>query len=491
MFLSILDFVKKTNSYLQIIIMLLIFSTGIILTIRNRFMQVTRFPYSVKKTIGKTIKESISKDIKIKNNKISPFSAFATAVAGTVGTGNIVGVATAIVSGGPGTIFWMWLSAFFGMIIKYSENVLGIYFRDKDKNGEYRGGAMYYIQRGLKNGLKWLSLVFALFTVVATIGFVLAQSNSISTTLVGAFDFNISDWVIKIVIGVILSILIGLVIIGGIKRISNVATLLVPFMAILYIILAIVIICMNIERLPYAFRLIFENAFSFKSVGGGVLGYTIIRACRYGVARGIFSNEAGLGSSVMAHSAADVKEPVDQGLWGIFEVFLDTFIICTLTALIILTSGIDITGSINGSELGLKAFSDNLGTFGTIVFRIVLPLFAFTTLISWSYYSEKAAEYVFGPKVKIICKIIYILLTILGATLSIDLVWEIADTSNILMAIPNLTALILLSGLITKITRNYFKRKKGIEEEPLLSYDEKQNKELSKIETTESDNNIV
>lgn len=478
MFLSGLEFFQNVNSYLQIIIMVLIFSTGILLTIRNRFIQVTRFGYSMKNTMGKTLKETVSKDSIAKKNKISPFAAFATAVAGTVGTGNIVGVATAIVAGGPGAIFWMWLSAFFGMVIKFSETVLGIYFRNKDKNGEYRGGAMYYILRGLGEGFKWLSIVFAVFTVFASVGFILAQSNSISTTLASAVDINITDWVLKLIIGIIIAILIGLVIIGGIKRIANVTSLLVPFMALLYIVLAFVIIFMNINELPNAFKLIFENAFSLRSVGGGILGYTIIRACRYGVARGIFSNEAGLGSSVMAHSQADVKEPVEQGLWGIFEVFLDTFVICTLTALIILTSGVDITGTLKGSELGLWAFNENLGTFGKIVYSIILPLFAFTTIISWSFYSEKASEYVFGSKSRLVCKIILIGLIVLGATLSVDLVWEIADTFNILMAIPNLIALILLSGLITKITKNYFKRKKGSDEKPLLSYDEKQNEEL-------------
>ena len=478
MFLSVLKVVQNINSYLQVIIMILIFSTGLLLTSRNRFMQVTKFGYSMKYTIGKTIKETVSKDHKEKKSKVSPFAAFATAVAGTVGTGNIVGVATAIIAGGPGAIFWMWFSAFFGMVTNYSENTLGIYFRDKDKSGEYRGGAMYYIVRGLGKGFKWLAVLFAIFAVIASIGYNFAQSNSISTTLVGAFDSKISDWIVKLLIGVVIAIILGLVIIGGIRRISNVTSLLVPFMALLYIILAIIIICMNISALPHAFKLIFKNAFSLKSVGGGILGYTIIKACRYGVARGIFSNEAGLGSSVMAHSAADVKEPVDQGLWGIFEVFLDTFVICTLTALIILTSGVDISGNLKGSEIGLWVFKHNLGTFGTVIYRIILPLFAFTTIISWSYYGEKAIEYVFGFRSKLIYKIIFICLVVLGATLSVDLVWELADTFNILMAIPNLIALILLSGLVAKITKNYFDRKKGKNAKPLLSYDEKQNEKM-------------
>lgn len=478
MFLDVLDVVKNINSILQIIIMILIFSVGILLTTRNRFLQVSHFGYSFKHTIGKTIKETVSKDKKREKHKVSPFAAFATAVAGTVGTGNIVGVATAIVSGGPGAIFWMWLSAFFGMVTNYSENALGIYFRKKDENGEYRGGSMYYILRGLGQGFKWLAILFSIFAVFASIGYNFAQSNSISTTLVGAFNAPFDDWIIKLIIGVVLALLVGSVIIGGIKRISNVTSLLVPFMALLYIILAFVIIFMNVTQLPGAFAQIFTNAFSLKSVGGGILGYTIIRACRYGVARGIFSNEAGLGSSVIAHSQADVKEPVDQGLWGIFEVFLDTFIICTLTALIILVSGVDISGALEGSQIGLTVFSNSFGGFGTVVYSIILPLFAFTTIISWSYYGEKAVEFLLGSKFKIVYKIVFISLLILGATLSVDLVWELADTFNILMAIPNLIALTLLSGLIAKITKNYFMRRKGMHIKPLLSYEEAQNKEM-------------
>ncbi|MBQ9899957.1 MAG: alanine:cation symporter family protein [Acholeplasmatales bacterium] len=477
MLLSATDIVANINSYLQIIIMILIFFTGILLTSRNRFMQITKFGYSMKKTIGKTVSESIKKDKKDKK-KISPFAAFATAVAGTVGTGNIVGVATAIISGGPGAIFWMWVSAFFGMVTNYSENTLGIYFRDKDKNGEYRGGAMYYIVRGLGKSFKWLAVAFAIFAVFASVGYNFAQSNSIVSTLVSGIETTWSDWVIKLIFGIILAFVLGLVIIGGIKRISTITSLLVPFMAVLYIVLALIIIFMNINNVGSAFVSIFSSAFSFKSIGGGILGYTIIRACRYGVARGIFSNEAGLGSSVMAHSAADVKEPVDQGLWGIFEVFLDTFVICTLTALVILTSGIDISGTIKGAEIGLTIFKENLGIFGEIMYKTILPLFAFTTLISWSYYGEKAIEYIFGFKSKQIYRICYIFLVLAGSVLSVDLVWELADTFNIMMAIPNLIALIVLSGLVAKITKNYFDRKKNLNVFPLMSYEEEQNKKM-------------
>ncbi len=483
--LSAVQFIENINSYLQIIVMVLIFLTGVLLTIRNRFMQVTKFGYSVKKTIVQTLKKD-GKPSENNKKKVSPFAAFSTAVAGTVGTGNIVGVTTAIITGGPGAVFWMWFSAFFGMVTSYSEKTLGVYFRDKDQNGEYRGGAMYYIVRGLGKGFKWLALLLSIFAVIASIGFNFVQSNSIVSTLSSDIDSN-NDLIIKIIIGVVLAIILGFVIIGGIKRISTVSSLLVPFMAILYILLALIIIIINGNNIPLAFKNIFTNAFSFRSIGGGILGYVIIRSCRYGVARGIFSNEAGLGSSVMAHAAADCKEPVEQGLWGVFEVFLDTFIICTLTSLVVLTSGLDLSGATNGSEMVLKIFSDNLGLFGSISYKIILPLFAFTTLVSWSYYGEKAIEYVFGFKSKLIYKICYIIFVVLGSLLSVDLVWELADTFNVLMAIPNLIALIMLSGFIAKITKNYFDRKKGEKIEPLLNYDETENNRM--IINEESSNN--
>lgn len=445
---------------------------------------MTKFDYSLKKTVGQTI--TSLKNNKRDKKKISPFAAFSTAVAGTVGTGNIIGVTTAILSGGAGAVFWMWFSAFFGMVTSYSEKLLGIFFRDKDENGEYRGGAMYYILRGLGKGFKWLALTFAIFTSVASIGFNFVQTNSIVSTIASGINLNINEWVIKIGIGIILAILLGLVIIGGIKRISTVSSLLVPFMAILYIILSIIIISMNGRNVPSAFLSIFTNAFSLKSIGSGIMGYAIMRACRYGVARGIFSNEAGLGSSVMAHAAADVKEPVDQGMWGIFEVFLDTFIICTLTSLVILTSGIDLSGDVYGSEIVLQIFSDNLGLFGRIVYKIILPLFAFTTLISWSYYGEKTTEYFLGSKSRLIYKIIFIGLCIIGSVLSVEFVWELADTFNVIMAIPNLIALILLSGLVARITKNYFDRRKGKIIHPMLSYDDAKNKELFIEEMVES-----
>lgn len=405
---------------------------------------------------------------------LSQFQAFSAAIAGTVGTGNIVGVSTALCLGGPGAIFWMWFSAFFGMLTNFCENVLGIYFREKDENGEYHGGAMYYITHGL--GLKWLAYMFSAFCMLAAIGYNMAQVNSISSTLLNSLNIPV------IATGIAVAIIVFLVIIGGIKRIGVIASYIVPFMALIFIVLAVIIISMNIQNVPDAFSRIFKEAFSFKSFGSGILGYGILRSMRYGVARGVFSNEAGLGSSVMAHSSSDVKEPVKQGLWGIFEVFLDTFVICTLMALVFLTSGaydLFISGVIDkGAPMAIWAFENNLGTFGKIIFTIILPLFAFTTVLSWEFYGECGAAYLFGKKAILPFKIIYVILVIVGATLKIDIVWNLSDSFNVLMAVPNLIAVILLSGLIKQIVDNYKKRRKSNDIKPMLSYFNKMNDEL-------------
>ena len=418
----------------------LILGVGIYLTVRNRFMQVTKFPYAVKNTIG-----ALGQKQALKGNgkSLSQFEAFSTAIAGTVGTGNIVGVATALVAGGPGAIFWMWASAFVGMFTNYAENVLGIYYRKKNKDGHYVGGPMYYIEEGL--GLKWLAIVFAIFCMLASFGMNMVQVNTIATTLDGGF--SMPQWLT----GLIVAMLIALIIIGGVKRIGKIASMIVPFMCLSFIVMAIVIIFMNAKQIPSALGMIFSNAFSIKAVGGGVLGYAFMRAMRYGLARGIFSNEAGLGSSVIAHSASDTREPVKQGLWGIFGVFLDTIIICTLTALVLITSGVyDVNATVDGgANLTQIAFVESFGTFGNVVFCIILPLFAFTTILSWA--------------------IIYVALIVVGAISGVTLVWDLADLFNGLMAIPNLIALFVLGGVVTRITRNYFERKKGNAIMPMLS----------------------
>lgn len=450
---------------------ILILGVGIYLTARNKFTQVTKFPYAVKMTIGKTL-TGIGKKNKKSGDGISQFEAFSTAIAGTVGTGNIVGVATAILSGGPGAVFWMWLSAFVGMFTNFAENVLGIYYRKKGKDGEYRGGPMYYISEGL--GWKWLAILFSIFCMLAAFGMNMVQINTIADTLNGGL--KVPKWVS----GVAVAVVIALIIIGGIKRIGKITSYIIPFMCVGFITMAVVIIFMNVKAIPTAFGQIFKSAFSFKAVGGGVLGYAIMRSMRYGLARGIFSNEAGLGSSVIAHSASSVKEPVRQGLWGIFGVFLDTIVICTLTALMILTSGVYSEGmEISGAMLSQSAFTQAFGQFGTIVFSIILPLFAFTTILSWAYYGEKSFEFIFGKKYSIIFKIVYVALVIVGALTGVSLVWDLADFFNGLMAIPNLIALFFLGGTITRITKNYFARQKDSGIMPMLSAYPEENLKLT------------
>lgn len=475
---SISNWIDKINSnILSPIMMILILGTGILLTIRLKFLQITYFPLSIEETIVPSVKAIFKKKENTeKKGVVSQFQAFSAAIAGTVGTGNIVGVSTALCLGGPGAIFWMWFSAFFGMLTNFSENVLGIYYRQKDEKGEYHGGAMYYITHGL--GWKWLACLFAAFAILASIGYNMAQVNSISSTFKSSLSIPL------IVSGIVVAVIVFLVIIGGIERIGKFASYVVPLMALIFIFLAIIIIFMNVKNIPNAFTRIFKEAFNFESFGSGILGYGIMRGMRYGVARGVFSNEAGLGSSVMAHCASDVKEPVKQGLWGIFEVFLDTFVICTLMALVFLTSGaydLYLDGVIEkGAPMALWAFENNLGLFGKIVFTIILPLFAFTTVLSWEFYGECGARYLFGDKAVLPFKIIYVLLVIVGATQTIDLIWNLSDCFNVLMAMPNLIALILLSGVLKRVVNNYKQRKKGENVKPMLSVFEIHNEHLIK-----------
>ena len=492
--MEVLGFIND-NILWGIPLIVAIMGTGILLSIRTKFLQVRKFKESLSSTIVPTVKSMIKPDKQKKGGKgkktVSQFEAFSTAISGTVGTGNIVGVAGALIAGGPGAIFWMWVSAFFGLVTNYSENVLGLYFRKKDKDGEISGGPMYYISNGLK--CKWLGLLFAAFCGFAAVGMGMVQSNTISETLQSTIAggnaqvANIVAWVVAIVIAVLLA----LIVIGGIKRIGKVASLIVPFMALLFLVMALIVICMNITVVPAAFVSIVSNAFSFEAVGGGVTGYAITLAMRYGFARGVFSNEAGLGSSVIAHSASDTKEPVQQGLWGIFEVFLDTFIICTITALscIIVSgnAGIDFAnvtenGDLVKSVIASSVFVDTFGAFGSIVFSIILPLFAFTTILAWSYYGQKSIEYLFGEKIGKIAgnvfKVLYVILVAVGCLAKSDFVWLLDDMFNALMALPNLIGLIGLSGLVVKISKNYFDRKAGKDVEAMLSAYPERNAEL-------------
>ena len=499
--LNIINFIND-NILWGIPLIIAILGTGIFISIRTRFLQVRKFKESMSSTFIPTVKSIGKKKEKDSINSISQFEAFSAAISGTVGTGNIVGVAGALISGGPGAIFWMWVSAFFGLITNYSENVLGLYYRKKNKNGDLSGGPMYYISNGLN--LKWLANVFALCCGLAAIGMGMVQSNSISGTLQTAIAGDESEkysTLVAVIVGVVILILTSLIIIGGIKRIGKVASLIVPFMALLFILAALIIICINITAVPKAFALIFANAFSFKSVAGGFFGYTIMKSMRYGFARGVFSNEAGLGSSVIAHSASETREPVKQGLWGIVEVFIDTFIICTLTALTLLTVSLK-TGTYNFADIAYNAesgiskntvasfaFSQTFGTTGQVIFSVILPLFAFTTILAWAYYGEKSVDYLFskggknektGKIASTVFKCLYVLLLFIGAKTSSDLVWSLDDMFNALMALPNLIALIILSKQIVKITKNYFDRKKGILVEPMLSAYSDLNEEFKK-----------
>ncbi len=484
MFDSIINFITKVDSLLNKIVwgwpmVILILGTGILLTIRTRIMQVRKLGESISTTIIPTIKE-IGKPKKKDSeaNSVSQFEAFSAAISGTVGTGNIVGVVSAILTGGPGAVFWMWVSAFFGMITNYAENVLGLYYRKKDAEGNFSGGAFYYITYGL--GWRWLGYLAAFFCMLAALGMSGVQTNKISGAL--ASSFNNDSTAFKLIVGIVVALFSALIIIGGIKRIGKVASMLVPFMSVLFIGLSVVAIIINIKAVPAAFSMIFSNIFGFKAMAGGFGGYAFSMVIKKGMARGVFSNEAGLGSSVIAHSASETREPVKQGLWGIFEVFFDTFVICTFTAILVLTTFINngaietFTADSSDSAISMLAFSDNFGMFGTITFSIVLPLFAFTTILAWSYYGEKATEFLFvklGKKCSAVSifvfKLIYIVMIVASAVIESDLIWSISETFNGLMALPNLIAVVLLSGTVVKITKNYYARKNGDNIEPMLS----------------------
>ena len=471
---------------------LIILGVGVFMTFRTRALQVRKFKDSLDTTIIPTVKDIFKKnktEKKAGEKSVSQFEAFSAAISGTVGTGNIVGVAGAMISGGPGAVFWMWVSAFFGMVTNYSENVLGLYYRDKDKDGNFSGGPMHFISKGL--GWKPLAVFFAFCCTLAAIGMSMVQVNSISGTLQHAFTGG-DNSTVALTVGIVVAAITALIVIGGIQRIGKVASMIVPFMALFFITFALIIIFMNVTVVPAAFALIFKCAFSFKAFAGGLFGHMIMVAMRYGFARGIFSNEAGLGSSVIAHSASETKEPVKQGLWGVFEVFLDTFVICTLTAISILstclkTGKYDLTdiannGGLTKAEVSSFGFAENFGVFGQIAYTIILPLFAFTTILAWSYYGKKSAEFMFKGKEKIastVFSVIFVLLIVVGAVTSSDFVWSLDDMFNALMAVPNLIGVIGLSGMVVKITKNYYDRKKGLDVEPMLSYSPELNREFA------------
>ena len=470
--------------WVQIGLVILI-GTGILMTVLTGFFQVSHIGHWWKKTIGGMFKKD---SLKKKDEKsVSQFQALCTALAATIGTGNIAGVATAIVIGGPGAVFWMWIAAFLGMMTNFSENVLGIYYRRRNKQGEWSGGPMYYLRDGLGKATgyekigKVLAVLFSLFAILASFGIGnMGQVNKITLNIKSAFFANVEPVIvfgnvelIPLIIGISLVILGGLIILGGLQRIAAVAEKVVPFMAIAYIVGALIVCCANITQIGPAFLAIFKFAFGIKAVGGAAVGIAIKEVITQGCKRGVFSNEAGLGSSVMVHSNSDVVEPVKQGMWGIFEVFVDTLIVCTITALTILTSGVyDYTEYAkyigtnlpehlaSGVALTSLAFESVFGSFGSRFISIAIMLFAFTTILGWSYYGERAVEYLLGLKAVFMYKIIFILVIFLGCNASLSLVVELSDTFNGFMALPNLIAITLLSGEVVKMTKDYLSKMK-------------------------------
>lgn len=563
--------------------LILIIGTGVYMSIRTGFFQISKIGHWFSETILAIFRNKSVTKTKEKK-AISQFQALTTALAATIGTGNIAGVATAIAIGGPGAVFWMWVSAFFGMMTSFSENVLGIFYRKRNSDGEWSGGAMYCLEEGVgkKKGLKVpakiLSVLFAVFCVFASFGIGnMTQVNSISSAMESNFSIP------SLVTGIVLAVICALVVVGGIKRIGSVTEKLVPFMAIFYIVGCLIIFFSNWSQIPYVFSSIFSSAFRFEAVAGGVGGYVIMRAVTMGFKRGVFSNEAGLGSSVMVNCASDVKEPVRQGMWGIFQVFFDTIVVCTLTAFVLLSSPaqsvtfdeavmnistesqyfaihenedgstvnlidaninpkltvaeanapegtytevagktvygqdivikfrnkgeetseqdftfvnvMEITGiqgknadgtpmvdeagnpvitsvsikEANGVPLVTYAFGIRLGDAAGKVLAIAILFFAFSTVLGWSFYGGKALEYLFGVKATVVYKVIFVCFIVVGSTMNLQLAWDIADTLNALMAIPNLIGVLMLSGTVVKITKNYIERRKGKDVKPMLS----------------------
>jgi len=483
----------------------LLLGTGILMTVLTKCFQVSHFGHWMKKTLGSLFSKKVSGHVKDKGS-ISQFQALCTALAATIGVGNIAGVSAAIATGGPGAVFWMWVAAFFGMMTNYSENVLGIYYRRKNPDGEWSGGAMYYLQDGLgrKKATKWLgkllAILFAIFALLASFGIGnMGQVNKIVANFVSAFPVPalseaqidvtvnqstslISTNLYNIIIGFGLMIIAALIILGGIKRIATVAEKIVPFMVVLYVVGSLAIIGINYDAVGTAFGAIFKSAFNAEAAFGGAVGITLSKVMSQGFKRGIFSNEAGLGSSVMVHSNSNVKEPVQQGLWGIFEVFADTIIVCTMTALVVLTSGvIDLNTGVKvagatDDTLVAKAFDSVFSfggfNFGSMFIAIAVLLFAFTTVLGWSHYGAKAWEYLFGTKSSFIYKAVFVVVIIFGAVMTSSVAWDVSDTFNGLMMVPNLIGVICCAGLVIKITKNYKQRKLSktpADVEPMIS----------------------
>ncbi len=501
-FEKIASFNSVINDYVWVKIgLILLIGTGILMTVTTKFFQLSHIKHWWKSTIGSLFTKNVLAHSKEKGT-ISPFQALCTALAATIGTGNIAGVAAAICIGGAGAVFWMWVAAFFGMMTNFSENVLGIYFRRKNESGEWSGGAMYYLKDGLgaKKNCKTigsiLAVLFCIFTLLASFGIgSMGQVNKIVANVASAFPVqSLSSATVlggislyNVIIGVAIMILTALIVIGGLKRIANVAEKVVPFMVVLFVIGSLVVIGVNYAGILPAFRAIFVNAFQPTAVVGGGIGVIISKVVTQGFKRGVFSNEAGLGSSVMVHSNSNVREPVKQGMWGVFEVFADTMVVCTMTALVVLTSGaynVETGALLEGytdATLVGGAFNQvfTWGNIGEKFIAIAMFLFAFTTVLGWSHYGSKAWEYLFGAKSTVVFKIIHICTIFFGAVMTSSLAWDISDTFNGLMMIPNLIGVVVLFPLVAKITKNYIDRKiKGKDEKPMLSFDPATQKEM-------------
>ena len=444
------DMIAKVNGIINgfvwgPIMLTLLVGTGIFLSIRTGFLQITQIPLWVKHTFGSLAKKQDADD------NITPFQAVSTALASTVGTGNIAGVTTAIVAGGPGALFWMWFAAFFGMVTKYSEVILAVHYRIKDDQGHHHGGPMYYISKGAN--LPWLGSIFAAFAALACFGAGnMTQTNAMAAVVYQNFGIP------KIITGIVVVALTAVIIIGGIRRIATVTEKLVPVMCVIYLVAGIIILALNLDKIPHAFQRIFSEAFNLKQVGAGFMGYSIMIAMKFGFARGVFSNEAGLGTAPMAHGASNSKNPIEQGLWGIFEVLIDTFFVCTLTGLMaIMFLEANQGTTLNGAELISASFGAHLGKIGSTILTVSLILFAFSTFVGWSHYGVVALGYLTKRNrvASYTYRIVFLIVGIIGAVAHLDLIWSIADTLNGLMAIPNLIGLLILSPKVAKLTRDY------------------------------------
>ena len=457
-----LETIKSINDVINGLVwgvpaMVCIIGVGILLSVRTGFIQFRKFPYAMKATLGKIFKKSEAGE-----GSITPFQAVCTALAATVGTGNIAGVAGAIAIGGPGAVFWMWISALLGMCTKFAEVTLAVHFRERNEHGDYVGGPMYYIKNGLSKKWHFLAVLYAAFAVLTVFGTGNAtQVNTITTAINSALlNYNVinesTQGMVSLIIGIVITVVVGMVLLGGIKRIARVTEKLVPFMAVLYVILGIGVIVLNVEKVPSVFYSIFYGAFNPSAITGGVVGSLFV-SMQKGVSRGIFSNEAGLGTGSIAHATADTTDPVEQGVFGIFEVFADTIIICTLTALTIFCSGVTVNyGVAAGAELTISGFTATYGSWVSIFTAVAMCCFAFSTILGWGLYGARCMEFLGSAKFIKPFMVVYSLMGIVGATMDLGLLWSIADTFNGLMAIPNLIALFLLSGTVVKLVKEKF-----------------------------------